>query len=223
VSDFDIYKYLATPKVGRISIPIAQSDAVKRDCVIKVIKPPRLVTTFLPGHLPVEADIDMAADCLLYLDIGGPTVTLKTTIAKMTGNRTLELLNIESVSHTQKREYFRIDAQVPVDATNLPSQDVSSLEGETINISGSGALISFPSRLPANIKIKLRFTIPEPEKQAVECTAQVVRCLQTEDGSYHVAVHFYTINEEEQDKIIAFCMIQQRKHLRLRVRVLGPA
>jgi c-di-GMP-binding flagellar brake protein YcgR len=160
---------------------------------------------------------------MVTLDIGGPTITLKTSIENIASNRKLELINIESVSHEQKREYFRIDAQVPVDAHTLPSQGTFVFEGETVNISGSGALITFPEPVPVDKKLKLRISIPEPDLLTVECIAQVVRCDEGNNNEFNVAVHFYTIEEEAQDKIIAFCMAQQRRQLRLKVQVLGPA
>ena len=222
MSSFDIYAYLEAPQVGQLTVPGINGDILRLDCIVQITKPPRLEVTFMPNQVKTE-DIDTEKECMVTLDIGGPTVTLKTSIENIVSNRKLELINIESVNHAQKREYFRIDANVPVDAHNLPSQETFIYEGESINISGSGVLITLPERVPVDKKLKLRINIPEPEAMSIECIAQVVRCDEGKDNDFIIALHFYTIEEEDQDAIIAFCMAQQRKQLRLKVLVLGPA
>jgi hypothetical protein len=223
VSDFDLYAYLKNPKVAQISIPVSTRKTLKRDCVLQVTTAPHLEARFLPDQLPPERDIDVKGHCLVSLDTGSLTIVLKTSIAKITDRRKFELINIEAVDHTQKRSFFRIDAQVPVDAKNIPARDEYSLEGETINISGNGALIAFPEPLAIDKKLRLLISIPDPEKRTIECTGKVVRCDALAEGGYRTAFYFHTIEEEDQDRIIGFCMAQQRKQLQLKVLVLGPA
>ena len=41
------------------------------------------------------------------------------------------------------------------------------------------------------------------------------------DGVQQVALSFADIEDEDQDAIIAYCLAEQRKQLRLKVKVLG--
>lgn len=223
MSSFDIYTYLETPKVVQISLPVTTGKTLKLDCVLQAAKSPHFEARFLPNQLPPENEIDVQGICLIALDTGSLTVILKTSITKVIGSQKLQLINIESIDHTQKRDFFRIDAQVPVDAKNIAPHEEFNLEGETINISGNGALITFPEKLAIDKRLKLRISIPEPEKKTIECTGKVIRCDPLPEGGYRTAFHFHTIEEEDQDSIIGFCLSQQRKQLQLKVQVLGPA
>jgi len=223
VSSFDIYAYLNEPKVLQASVPLVGSRRLQLRGVARVSTPPQIEVTLPPDQF-VGNEIDRSEKCLLYLDVVGATITLITAIDAIDNSNILQLTNLESVSHEQKREFFRIDAQMSIDAVKLPPpQEDGTCSGVSINISGNGILVSLPEPLTVDQKMKLRINLPDPETTDIECIGRVVRSDRREQERYRVAFNFTTIGEEDQDKIISFCLAQQRKHIRLGVQVLGPA
>ena len=223
MSSFDIYAYLNEPKVLQASVPLVGSRRLQLRGVARVSTPPQIEVTLPPDQF-VGNEIDRSEKCLLYLDVVGATITLITAIDAIDNSNILQLTNLESVSHEQKREFFRIDAQMAVDAHKLhPPPEDGTCNGESINISGNGILVSLPEPLTVDQKVKLRINLPDPVATDVECIGRVVRSDKLDQEMYRVAFNFTTINEEDQDKIVSFCLAQQRKHIRLGVQVLGPA
>lgn len=222
MSSFNIYDFLNDPKVCQIAVPVTGGKKIRLSAVAQITTPPRLEAGFVAGQLPVN-DIDTAENCLLSLDIGGPAITLVASIEEILSDRRLKLINIESIAHEQKREFFRINACVPVSLLRLPPQpQPAPITGESINISGNGILVLLPEAFGKGQRVKLRITIPEPQETEIECIGRVVRQDHKSDG-FMVAFHIDTINEEDQDRLIGFCLHKQRKQLRLKVQVLGPA
>ena len=223
MSSFDIYAYLNEPKVLQASVPLINSRKLQLRGVARVTTPPKIEVTLQSGQVVVD-QIDFSEKCLLHIDAIGATITLITTIESIDNNNLLKLINLESVSHEQKREFFRIDAQMDVDARKLPPPvEDGTFSGVSINISGNGILVSLPEPLKVDRKVKLRINLPDPVTEDIECIGRVVRSDKREQDRYRVAFCFTTINEEDQDKIVSFCLAQQRKHIRLGVQVLGPA
>ncbi len=223
MSSFDIYAYLNEPKVLQASVPLVDSRRLQLRGVARVSTPPKIEVTLPPDQLP-GTEIDRSEKCLLYIDAVGATITLITAIDAIDKNSLLKLTNLESISHEQKREFFRIDAQMAVDAHKLPPPpEDGTCNGESINISGNGILVSLPEPLTVDQKVKLRINLPDPVATDIECIGRVVRSDKLDQERYRVAFNFTTINEEDQDKIVSFCLAQQRKHIRLGVQVLGPA
>jgi hypothetical protein len=223
VSSFDIYAYLNEPKVLQASVPLVDSRRLQLRGVARVSTPPNLEVTLPPDQIDRD-EIDRTEKCLLYIDTLGATITLITAIDAIDNNSLLKLTNLESVSHEQKREFFRIDAQMAVDAHQLPPppQD-GTCSGTSINISGNGILVSLPEPMTVDQKMKLRINLPAPTATDIECIGRVVRSDNWKPKRYRVAFNFTTIGEEDQDKIVSFCLAQQRKQIRLGVQVLGPA
>lgn len=217
----DPYSHLKDPKVVHVSLPL-QNGAMRLECVAQVIAPPLLRLKFLPGQLPVEK-ITLDEKCMLNVDTGQSNLTLITSIDEIENDHTLRLANIESISHEQKRKFFRVDAQMAVDLQHMPPQQASPVVGESINISGNGILVFLPEKLEVDRRVRLKIDLPDFETLGVRCTGRVIRCDTKNQGGHEVAFCFDSIDEEDQDKIIAFCFCQQRKQLRLRVQVLGPA
>jgi c-di-GMP-binding flagellar brake protein YcgR len=81
-------------------------------------------------------------------------------------------------------------------------------------------------RLPVSETIKegthlgLEIIIDSPQPAVVECVAEVVGTYDV-GGVKQLALSFADIEDEDQDAIVAYCLAEQRKQLRLKVKVLG--
>ncbi len=210
-------------KPVRVFLPLQNSpDRVRTQCVYQKIDPPQFALVFKPGTLPVD-EIDLGKPCIVIIDMGGPTISLESTIQQVDEPQTLQMIVRKSISHEQMREFFRVDAVTRVISSSFHTQFTGngsrpwSMEGETIDISGSGILAVFESLPPADKQVNLEITIPAVEPEVVKIVAHAVRSYKLKDNHYEVAYQFDEISVEDRDKIIGCCLILQRKLLRLKV------
>jgi c-di-GMP-binding flagellar brake protein YcgR len=118
------------------------------------------------------------------------------------------------------REFFRIDVGIvlrywPLVAgvrTGRTSQQI-------VNLSGGGIRFTVSDSLHAGEKIWIELLLPGAQPDAVTCIGRVVRLFDCENGSRQAALEFVNLTSREQDRIIAFCLAEQRKQLRRKVQV----
>lgn len=223
--DINVLKIIPRGKPVRIFLPILNStDRLRTQSVYQQASPPKFTLIFKPGMLPVD-DIDISQPCIVTIDMGGPSVSLEAMIQGIDDSQTLQMIVQKSISHEQMREFFRIDAVTRVISKSFHTQFGSntsepwSLQGETIDISGSGILAVFAELPPADKQVHLEIIVPLPEPETVKVIAHPVRTHRLNDNRYEVAYHFDDISIEDRDKIIGCCLILQRRLLRLKVQV----
>ena len=224
----DILSDVPDAKPVRVFLPIQGSkERYRVSGVYQKSEAPRFNLLFGPGILPVDA-LDLRQSCLIIIDMGGPNVSVE---AKITGTheRKLEMILQKSVSHDQMREFFRVDAATRVISSSFQPQlygkdkEPWTMQGTTIDISGSGILASFPEKVPMDEPIRLEITLPTEPAETVKMLAHPVRAVQIDDDRWEVAFHFDDISIEDRDKIIGCCLVIQRRLLRLKVPVPSSA
>ncbi|BDD87374.1 hypothetical protein [Desulfofustis limnaeus] len=161
----DILNDVPDAKPVRIFLPIAGSkERFRIGGIYKKTEPPRFNLLFKPGVLPVD-ELDTVQPCLIIIDMGGPTVSVEAMITTASA-QVLEMIVQKSISHDQMREFFRVDAATEVIGTSFKpelfgkSDATWSMQGTTIDISGSGILASFPKKVPMDEPIRLAITLP---------------------------------------------------------------
>ncbi len=225
-SDPNILQTIPNGKPVRIFLPLlGRVERARAHCICQDILPPKFSLLFKAGILPIE-DIDRRQACIISIDMGGPSLSLEAMIQEIVNPQTLQMILQKSISHEQMREFFRIDAVTKVISSSFQTQYTNqnsepwAIQGETVDISGSGILAIFPNPPPTDKQMQLEIFIPSAEPETVKVVAHQVRMLQQNDGRYEVAFHFDDISIEDRDKIIGCCLILQRKLLRLKVQVL---
>lgn len=224
-ADIEIIKNIPDDKPIRVFLPIKGSKQLFRSqCVYRKSTPPEVTLLFKPGFLPDE-DIDLSRPCIMNIDQGGPTVSLEAEIQEVANPQTLHISVNKSINHEQMREFFRVDATSKIITKSFHTELFGSkdkpwsIEGTTIDISGSGILASFPEEPPADIQIRLEITIPSDEPETISVLAHQVRASQLAEDRFEVAYHFDEIATEDRDKIIGCCLVIQRRLLQLKVQV----
>ena len=224
-ADNSILKDIPDAKPVRVFLPLKNSTARYRiQGIYQKSSPPVFSLLFKAGTLPVE-DINTQETCIVNIDMGGPSRSLEAHITSITNGQHLVLTALNSMSHEQMREFFRVDAVTSVIGRSFPSQAKANdlqdwaLQGETIDISGSGILASFPEKPPEDEFIRLEITLPTVEPETVSVLARPIRSVQTGDNRWDVAYQFDEITTEDRDKIIGCCLEIQRNLLRLKVNV----
>ncbi|MBU1568838.1 MAG: PilZ domain-containing protein [Proteobacteria bacterium] len=224
--DPNIFQIIANGKPVRIFLPLLdRQERARAQCICRDIHPPKFSLIFKSGVLPLD-DLDTRQPCIISIDMGGPTISLEAMIQEISNPQTLQMILQKSISHEQMREFFRIDAVTRVISSSFHTQFVNqdsepwAIQGETMDLSGSGILAIFPNPPPTEKQVQLEITIPSNEPETVKVIAHQVRMQQQKDGRYEVAYHFDDISDEDRDKIIGCCLVLQRKLLRLKVQIL---
>jgi len=224
----EIFTKIQTGKAVRIALPIIGIMEKKRvNCVYQKENPPEFSLLFNPGVLPTE-EIDVNRKTAVLLDISGRSISLAADIKQIVNDQTLQLVAQEVISHEQLRDYFRVDISAPLVArpalpeNSLDTEEEWNLNGETVDVSGSGLLALFSTPIDQDKPVRVDLVLPTGDVQTVQTIAHVVRSRKISDDQYQVALHFDQIKSEDRDRIMACCFEIQRKHLRLKVQVKNP-
>lgn len=224
-ADNDILSKIPDGKPVRVFLPLHSiEERYRLQAVYQQSAAPVFSLLFPAGALPVQ-DITTKKPCIINIDMGGPSLSLEAQITEIVSEQHLIMTALQAMSHEQLREFFRVDAVTSVIGRAFPSRAVAdsdtdvTMEGETIDISGSGILATFPQKPPKAKHIRLEITLPTDIPETVTALAQPIRTVKTSDNKYDVAFHFEDITNEDRDRIIGCCLEIQRRLLRLKVNV----
>jgi hypothetical protein len=187
-----------------------------------VLTAPFFEVVFLAGQLP-QAGLDPEGQCQIYFDVQGRAHSVTARIDQIIDSTRLRLQAIEFVEFTHKRRYFRVEAEISLTYRRLqdgPKGQVRRVSGQ-VTLSGGGLLFPVQEELLAGEKLAMElFVGTAPGDRA--CTfAEVVRRLPSpRRGQPGLVVQFVKIEPADQDRIIAFCLAEQRRMLQTRVRIL---
>jgi hypothetical protein len=223
--------FFSTVKEGtavKVSIPLKGiTEKVRFPCFFRTTTPPEFSLSFPPDSLDFD-QIDLSRDCTVMIDASEETISVAADICAVQPPCVLTLTARETVTHTQTRNYFRVDATARVAASSIIPEEMARegeswrLLGDTIDLSGSGLLCAFGEPLEKGTRVRIELTLPSPDMDMIKAFGHVVRCRKIEEGLYHAALHFDMIDSESQDKIMACCFELQRRYLRMRVRLQRP-
>ncbi|MDD3801775.1 MAG: PilZ domain-containing protein [Desulfuromonas sp.] len=221
MADFALFKYLEKPALLRVFLLLEDGSKERLEAVARIIAAPYLELKFRPDELPLNR-VRIGAKLLLSLDTRVGTVSMYAHIDEITSPRVLRALALETFSYSQQREYFRVNTAIKVVYNRLtPGSATPPLRVPTssINLSGSGVLVGCENKLPEGELFELGFYLPEQEP--FWCTAQLVRLDTKLRGGFEAAFKYLQIEAENRDRLISFCLAEQRRQLRTKVQVAG--
>ncbi len=224
-SDTNTLQDIPNGKPVRIFIPLKnEPERLRAQCLYQAEIHQKFTLIFKPGILPVD-DIDIKLPCIVSIDMGGPTISLEAMIRDIANPQTLQMVVRKSISHKQMRDFFRVDATASVVSKAFRTNSVGdkhkqwTIQGHTVDISGSGILALFTEQPPADHQVRLEITLPSAEPDILTVLAHQVRSRQLKDGRFEVAYQFDEISTEDRDRMIGYCLTIQRQLLRLKVQV----
>ena len=113
----------------------------------------------------------------------------------------LLLAKDEYYDRQEKKKRMELRAEIVWPVTIITEMGV--LQGKTINISASGALLYCPDQV--SLSEIVRLTLKPPVRAPLEITAEVVRtnvqCVEDEDPPQGIAVRFIMISEKDRQFI----------------------
>lgn len=213
-----ILDHLDDYRVVKITLPIEGGAIVQLDAVARVTKTPQFEVIFLKGQLKEHA-LDPTVLCRLAFDVAGSIKSIQARIDHQPAADKLVLELVESFSYLQKREYFRVDAELVISWWRVEDEDaaLNTVQG-IANISGGGVRFPVAEKVERGERIGMKILL-NLDKPMIECVGEVV-------GSYllgrdhSLALKFVAIENDHRDDIVAFCLAEQRRQLRLKVQVL---
>ncbi len=216
-----VLDHLLEYRVVKVVLPLVEGEHQLLDGVAKTTTPPQFEITFLPDQLKPD-NINLQEPCQVSFDVAGSTKSIRAKIDAVVSAAKILFEMVESFSHIQKRSYFRVEAELSVSYWIIDDENPAANSISTpVNISGGGLRLPIEGKIIEDTKIGLEIVLNAPQPRVVECVAQVVRTYEMGDGTKQVAMIFVDIEQEDQDAIVAYCLAEQRKQLRLKVLVLG--
>ena len=209
-------------RVVKVSLPLLDGKQQSLDGVAKKTTSPQFEVTFLPDQLNAEL-LNPKEFCFVTFDVAGENKSIKAKIDSAAEEAKLLLEMVDSFTYIQKRGYFRVDADLSVSYWVIDEEHPLAKSVPTpINISGGGLRLPVSEEIKEGTQLGLEIVIDSPQPAVVECVGEVVGSYDA-DGDKQIALTFVDIEDEDQDVIIAYCLAEQRKQLRLKVKVLGAA
>ncbi len=213
-----ILDHLDDYRVVKITLPVEGGAVAQLDAVARVTKALQFEVIFLKGQLKEHA-LDPTVLCRLTFDVAGSIKSIQARIDHQPAADKLVLELVESFSYLQKREYFRVDAELVISWWQLEDEDAAlhTVQGMA-NISGGGVRFPVAEKVERGERIGMKILL-DVDKPMIECVGEVV-------GSYlfgrdhSLALKFVAIENDARDEIVAFCLAEQRRQLRLKVQVL---
>ncbi len=211
-----------------MAIPLkGNAEKVRFPCFFDEATPPKFSLRFPLDTLDF-AQVDTERPCTLMIDLPEQTVAIDADMDRYDPPCILHCIEKDSTTHTQTRNYFRVDATARVAASSVVPENMARegeswrMLGDTIDLSGSGLLCAFSDPLEKGTQVRIELTLPSQSMDVINALGHVVRCRKIEEGLYHAALHFDLIDSESQDKIMACCFELQRRYLRMRVSLERP-
>lgn len=214
-------------KPVRCFLPVKTTEErLRLSCVLKKGDSPNFKLLFKAGTLPTEK-LDTDTEVIINLDIGGKSVSLESNLVEIVNNQTLDMVARKTINHGQLREFFRVDCTVPIVIHSMVPEgfgrpeDNWSIPGTAVDLSGCGLRASFSEEPPDTELVRLELALPTKEPVIISTLASPVRISPLTKKLWDVAFRFDEISDEDQDTVIGYCLVAQRRLLRLKVHVKG--
>lgn len=221
MADFALFKYLEKPSLLRVFLLLEDGSKIRLEAVARIIAQPYLEVKFRPSELPMDK-VRNGGKMLLSLDTRVGTVSMYAHVDEIVSDRVLRLLGTEAFAFAQQREYFRVNTSIKVvySKETLSLKPLPKIPTATVNLSGNGVLISTEERYSAGDIFELEFHLPDNTGILI-CKGLAVRVDEKLRGGFEVAISFHDIEPEDRDRIISFCLAEQRRLLRTKVQIVG--
>lgn len=219
-----VLNHLKEYRVVQVTLPRNGEESSVVDGVALATDPPIFEITFLPDQLQPLTFDEQAGCKISFVAPNGSAQTLNAEVVNVASETKLQLRALDTFSETQKRAYFRVDADLSVSYWQMESdEDENAQSVQTpVNVSGGGMRIPVKDAMREGSKVGLEIILGAPRPRVIECVAMVVRSFRL-GGVMQLALRFVDIEEEDQDAIVAYCFAEQRKQLRLKVHMMGLA
>ncbi|MCF6289682.1 MAG: PilZ domain-containing protein [Desulfobacterales bacterium] len=219
-----IREFFSTPRPAQASLPSQGQGSTRLSCQL-LIKPPNLLMAHFPNASFTPLSFDPTGTVFCYCAGTDTVFHLYSRIDKITGEQDLQMIVVEAFSYPQLRRFFRVDAEVFLKCRPLRAAAAAPAEAKRTRVNLSAVGLRFQTIQPFNQgeQVDIEMQLPGEPPELIHCLGRVMRSGSGKDNrSREVAIDLVEIPVEAQDKIIKFCLIEQRRQIRLKVQVLDP-
>lgn len=217
-----ISRFFSTFRPAQMKFAGLQPESIQLPCQL-LIKAPNILLAHFPEETFSPLALDQHGKVFCFCTGYDELFHLDAQIDKVLGERDLQLIILDVRIYPQRRRFFRIDAEVvfkywPLESTGVAA---AAAERKRVNLSAVGLRFETSQFLKhielVGLEIQLGGGFGD-----VNCIGRVVRISAPEDRQHveAVSIDFAEIMREEQEKIIKFCLTEQRNQIRHRVKVL---
>lgn len=205
-----------------IDLPIGDQDTHRLNAAFQKDEGLEFELFFPPDSWNIE-ELQLGLNCQLTVKHKGGDVNLIAELDKVVSDRRLSFIAREPIKPEALREFFRVTTNVPIEIGYAPGpKEVKTkawkMVGTTVDLSGSGVLGLFAGKPPSENRINISIEDPASETKIL-CTGDVVRTYRMRKKRFQVAMHFNAVDQVTRDRLIAFCLQEQRKQLREKIQV----
>jgi len=205
-------------------LPTKKPGATPMACQISLVSPKKLLVHCIDTSFSLHSyDIDLEGTVFSFCAGVDMLFHFYGRIDKILGDRDLQVIIVEATAYPQRRRFFRVDAEVVLKCWPLTEEEKppSEAEAKRVNLSAVGLRFETTKFLKHGEKVGLELRLPGEHGQLVRCVGRVVRVEFSNDKRIEdVAIDMVGIKTDEQEKIIKFCLSEQRRQIRLKVKVL---
>lgn len=126
------------------------------------------------------------------------------------GERSMQLTAPERLTRTQRRQYVRLDLQIPVACVVVDEATgaLTPLDARSGDVGGGGMRLIAAEPVAEGAQIVLSFVLPR--QPAVVAVAKVVVCEPRPDGTAVVRAAFHVISEQDRERIVGYVFDELR-------------
>jgi len=214
----DIIKKIQDSQAAEIKLELLNGSSEQLKCIYKESIAPNFFLVFPPKQLPTNIDTNLS--CLVVIKNEESSVTFQAGIETIKGDRILEMFAQKPIDPTEMRNFYRADMRTNITASYEPGPEEKThawtFTGETLDLSGGGALALFPAEFPNKQRIIVHINLPSTDKN-IHCAAHVIRMTRLRKERWQIALQFDNLSQKEKDFIVSCCLSEQRRQLRERV------
>ncbi len=129
-----VLNHIKDYRVVKVAVPLKNEQRQSLDGVAKITTTPQFEVTFLPDQLKGD-ELNREEFCLITFDVAGENKSIKAKINEVVDDTKLLLEMVDSFSHVQKREYFRVDADLSVSYWVIDDDNPSAKSVQPLSIS----------------------------------------------------------------------------------------
>lgn len=179
--------------------------------------PPQFALEFNYGDLPINIDLKKLCPVSTTPDKSIQTISCTARIVSHKG-MTVEFFGLEPADPAILRQFFRVNIRTGITVLHRPelqgrSDLYWSIEGQTVDISRTGALAILADECPHLSPLVLLLELPDPHI-TVQCLAHIVRIKRLTRSRWLTAFHFDQVKDTVADAITANCFAEQRRQIR---------
>jgi hypothetical protein len=222
-------QYFQTGQRAKVEMRLKDGGTFSDGAIVTSLSAGVIAVNLSRDRLPEGALLHPDAPISIRVGAAGHGYSCRGMVLEAQPGENLKIGLVEGVVSEDMREYFRLNAKMPVTlyrvacGTRDCSSDKGNLPGDEylpriVNISGGGLRTETELELSPGDLVHVVFHLPLPEPKMVPVLAEVVQSEIKEDGGkpcFSAGLKYQKINERDRDAVVAYVCNEEIKRIRL--------